>query len=288
MDSHETDDARMSRYRRIDPRIWHDDKFPRLTRDARLLFFHLITSPRSNSIGCYVQGRPDMAEYCGFSLAGLSKALRELVEIGLVRYQPKTRLVFLPHFFRYNPIENENQAKFAATQATEIPAEPTFLTAILEGLAEAKPYLEPFRQVLAERLRQGTRNGMPNNEHEHESEPEPEVRRRRSSSATPGEWPSPEALVALYNAGTPDECPEVETLSPERRRKAGEYLTAFPEQAWWAALFARMHRSKFLRGLKRRPGHEHFVGDFDWLLTKGKDGTENCVKVAEGRYDDRG
>ena len=51
-------------------------------------------------------------------------------------------------------------------------------------------------------------------------------------------------------------------------------------------MFVRIHRSRFLRGLVKRPGHEGFVADLDWLLSKGKDGVENAVKTHDGRYQD--
>ena len=94
--------------------------------------------------------------------------------------------------------------------------------------------------------------------------------------------------MALYNTETPDECPAVTKLSPARRKKAQVALAAFPDRPWWVALCQRARGSKFLRGLKPSPGHEGFVMDFDWLLSRGKDGSENAVKLAEGRYDDRG
>jgi hypothetical protein len=105
---------------------------------------------------------------------------------------------------------------------------------------------------------------------------------------TPGrDWPSPEALVAKYNAETPSESPSAVTLSAARRHKCRQYLAAFPSEAWWQEVFAQMHRSRFLRGLTpKQPGRERFVADLDWLLTKGKDGTENAVKVHDGRYQD--
>ncbi len=105
------------------------------------------------------------------------------------------------------------------------------------------------------------------------------------SGESPG-WPSPAALVGLYNDLTPDEILAVTTLSPARRAKARAYLREFPKEAWWREVFAQMHRSRFLRGLVKRPGHESFVADFDWLLTKGKDGSENVVKVHDGKYQD--
>ncbi len=99
-------------------------------------------------------------------------------------------------------------------------------------------------------------------------------------------WPSPEKLVELYNKLTPDDCAAVQTLSPARRAKAEEYLKIFPKQEFWEQVFDRVHHSRFLRGMQNKNGHGSFHFDFDWMLTKGKDGSENVVKVAEGRYAD--
>jgi len=92
--------------------------------------------------------------------------------------------------------------------------------------------------------------------------------------------------VKFYNESAPKECPPVKSLSEKRRLKAKKYLRAFPQQPWWQETFANLTRSRFLRGLKNNPGHESFVADFDWLLSVGKDGTENCVKVHDGKYTD--
>jgi hypothetical protein len=97
-------------------------------------------------------------------------------------------------------------------------------------------------------------------------------------------WGTPEALKLLYNELTPDELPAVKILSPARIAKCKKYLAMFPERAWWVETFEQIKASLFLRGLKPGKGHEHFKADFDWLLSKGKDGTENALKVNEGKY----
>lgn len=104
----------------------------------------------------------------------------------------------------------------------------------------------------------------------------------------PPDWPSPEKLVELYNTLTPDECPEVTILSPARAAKAKQYLAAFPKQEFWEQVFRRVHESKFLRGVNKNKSNsrEEFRFDFDWMLTKGKDGSENAVKTFEGKYAD--
>lgn len=99
-------------------------------------------------------------------------------------------------------------------------------------------------------------------------------------------WGTPEALVELYNEQSPEECPAVTTLSPARRSKAKKYLAMFPAREFWEQVCGHIQVSKFLRGLNNTPGHGKFIASFDWLLTKGQDGTENAVKVYEGMYRD--
>ena len=99
-------------------------------------------------------------------------------------------------------------------------------------------------------------------------------------------WPSPTLLIEKYNTETPDELGAVEKITPARLQKARQYLAIFPDESFWTEVFQEIHKSQFLRGLKNNNGHESFRANFDWLLTKGKDGTENVAKVFEGRYGD--
>lgn len=107
------------------------------------------------------------------------------------------------------------------------------------------------------------------------------------SPSSAGGWGTPEALLQLWNEATPDECPAVDGLSDGRRGRIRAALKQFPTRDYWQAVMAEFSLSKFLRNLTpRRPGHESFRADFDWLLQRGKDGVENYVKVAEGKYRD--
>lgn len=103
-------------------------------------------------------------------------------------------------------------------------------------------------------------------------------------SDDPQKWPNPILLIAKYNAETPDCLPAIEKATPARLRKARDYLKIFPDESFWTEAFQEIAKSDFLLGLRGNNGHESFKANFDWLLTKGKDGTENVVKVFEGRY----
>jgi hypothetical protein len=100
-------------------------------------------------------------------------------------------------------------------------------------------------------------------------------------------WGTVETFVKLWNSATPDECSAAEDLSDGRRQKIRAALKQFPARDYWEEVMAEFHRSKFLRGLTpKRPGHESFQADLDWLLQRGKDQVENFVKVHEGKYRD--
>lgn len=100
-------------------------------------------------------------------------------------------------------------------------------------------------------------------------------------------WPTPEALVALYNAEAAANLPEITMISPKRREKMRQFLVKFPKLDFWKEVFLETKKSKFLMGANSGEGHRGFSGNLDWLLTTGKDGTENCVKTYEGRYRDK-
>lgn len=141
-----------------------------------------------------------------------------------------------------------------------------------QGLAAPSPLLSSPQPLLSE-------NGS-----SHTPE-EPTKVRPRGEDAPTKKALTADRLVDLYNELTPKETSAVVTRSPERMRKARQYLSRFPHEQFWRDTFAQFHRSDFLRGLKRPAnGHDSFTADFDWLLSKGKDGTENVVKVHDGRY----
>ncbi len=41
----------MARYRKVDPKIWNDEKFRALSDDGKLAFFMLLTHPHMTAVG---------------------------------------------------------------------------------------------------------------------------------------------------------------------------------------------------------------------------------------------
>ena len=57
----------MARYRKVEVRIWNDEKFRRLSDDGKLLFFALLTHPNLTGIGAMKASRSGLAEELGWT-----------------------------------------------------------------------------------------------------------------------------------------------------------------------------------------------------------------------------
>lgn len=139
------------RYQKIHSQIWHDEKFINLSEDARMLFFYLLSSPHSNSIGIYVLPKPYITSDLKWPDKRLGKPLRELLLEGLILYDETARLVCIPNHCKHNPLENENQTKAAIRILSSLPKSPLY-SSILELFR--KPFHKQLRELLAKQYSQ--------------------------------------------------------------------------------------------------------------------------------------
>lgn len=111
----------MARYRKIDPRIWNDEKFASLSHEAQRAFFFILTHPSMTSLGAFRISAAGMAQELGLTEKGFQEPFRELLSKGIVRYDEKSFLVFAPNFLKYNPPENPNVIKGWAVALDYLP-----------------------------------------------------------------------------------------------------------------------------------------------------------------------
>lgn len=107
----------MAHYRKVDTRIWNDEKFCTLSTPAKLAFMFVMTHPQMTSLGA-MRG----------TVAGLSAELSvkksaydQILKLGLIYHDPKSHLIWLPNFLRYNPPESPNAIKGWATALELLP-----------------------------------------------------------------------------------------------------------------------------------------------------------------------
>lgn len=86
-------------------------------------------------------------------------------------------------------------------------------------------------------------------------------------------------LVGAWNNIAGGQSPFV-AVTVRSHPKATAALRAHPDIDWWAALFARVASSDFLRGLIAMADGRAFIADFFWCLDKAD-------AIAAGRYDNR-
>lgn len=272
----------MARYRKIDPRFWKDEKIVSLVPFEKLIVLYLFTG-QSNRIGLFSFSPGEAVEDLGLPIKTFREGFRKVCERLKLGWDEASRTLYLPTWWKYNCPDNPNVLKSCLYDLHEVPKTPL----IAEFSANLSYLPETFHQTFKEGLPKPSPKPCPNQEQEQEQEQKtpPLSPSRGDVSINENGWPSPEALVELYNTGTPDECPSVSTISQARRKKALKYLSAFPDRQFWEKVFSSIHSSRFLRGLIN--GHERFIADFDWLLSKGKDGSENFIKVYDGKYLDR-
>lgn len=177
----------MARYRKVDVRVWGDEKFRRLTPlqpSGQALWLYLITNPSTTNVpGIYRAGEAALSEELGWTLEPFREAFREVFREGLAEADWKARVVWLPGAAKYHRPENPNVVKSWGSTWDEIPEcqlkDKAFhhLKAFTKGLGEGfgEAFLEACRQPLAK--------SMANQEQEQEQEQKGDLARAPDPSA---------------------------------------------------------------------------------------------------------
>lgn len=196
----ETSDPRKKRkegrYRKVEVRIWGDEKFRALTPIppcGQGLWFHLLTGPHTGPIpGLFRAGRAALAEELGWTQAAFDKAFREILDRGMAKADFSARLVWLPNGIKHNPPESPNVIKGWRAEFDLLPESPlkyeafAFLQAFAEGMSEAfaKAFAETFKHVPRKPFGKVTVHPRPktigNQEQEQEQEEERPTREQNS------------------------------------------------------------------------------------------------------------
>ena len=124
-----------SRYRKIDPRIWTDEKFRRLTADEQRIALYILTA-QSNRIGLFSFSPGKACEDLRTSPAKFSKAFIAVCKILKWEWDQGARVLYLPTWWRYNAPESANNVVGNLKDLDDLPATP-----LLEKFASNTIYL---------------------------------------------------------------------------------------------------------------------------------------------------
>ena len=177
----------MARYRKVECRIWNDEKFRELSDDGKLIWLFLLTHPAMTSIGAMRATVPGFAAELSWKIERLSKGFTEVLSKGMAKHDERACCLWLPKFLRYNPPENPNVLKSWANSLDLVP-ECSLKTQAIEAVKDFSEGLpKAFAEALPEAFRKGLPKGMPKQEQEQEQEQEP----KESTSGSPLANPAP-------------------------------------------------------------------------------------------------
>ena len=154
----------MAHYRKIDPRMWNDEKFRTLSTEGKLAFVLLLTHPHMTALGAMRATIPGLAAELGGK--GFAEGFREVFAKGLAKHDESASCVYLPRFLKYNPPESPNVVKAWAHSIDLIP-ECNLKSQLIQ---EVKGYAEALTEGFAKALPEAFAKAMPNQEQEQEQE----------------------------------------------------------------------------------------------------------------------
>lgn len=149
-----------SRYRKIDVRIWNDEKFRALRDDSKLVFLFFLSHPALISIGAMRATLSGLAEELQWKARKFRRAFAELLENGMVAYDEKALCVGLPNFLKYNAPESPNVVRSWEKQSDLVPEcglKQELLKRAFEAAAElGEGFAKAFREAFPEGFREGS------------------------------------------------------------------------------------------------------------------------------------
>lgn len=156
----------MARYRKVDPRIWNDEKFLSLSDDGKLCFLFVLTHPHMTALGAMRGTIPGLAAEIRWKTERLRKAFGEVFRKALFEHDEGASFIALPNFLKYNRPENPNVVKSWRESLDLIP-ECSLKSKLVQRV---KAFVEGLPKAFGEALPEVFRKGMPIQEQEQEQE----------------------------------------------------------------------------------------------------------------------
>jgi hypothetical protein len=158
----------MSRYRKIDPRMWDDEKFITLERSEKLVAIYAITA-QSNRIGLFKFSPAMAGEHLGMSTEEVTKHFETVCERMGWRFDSNVRVLYIPTWWKYNKPENIPTLRACLSDLHDIAQ-----THLRSAFIDNTEYLPPFLSKDFEEFRKAfTKPCAPKQEQEQEQDNTP-------------------------------------------------------------------------------------------------------------------
>ena len=91
----------MSRYCKIDVKIWNDKRFRQLNNAAKLVFFLLLTHPNMSMLGTLRGSKESLAYEINVTSDAMADAMSDVINSGMAHVDDMG-LIFIPNFHILN------------------------------------------------------------------------------------------------------------------------------------------------------------------------------------------
>jgi hypothetical protein len=253
------------RYQAIESKIWHDEKFCKLSPLQQRLFLYLLTCPHSNFLGIFVL-KPH------YVLGDLQykkeddyfKDLDKLVALEFVCFCKNSNVLWVKNLLKYNHNYswNEKHRKGAVRLLTELPEN----TLIRHFLLHYQTLNIPLSIPLP--IEESVISIKNQNQYKESESP-------NASESTPTKTEI-KFLIELWNKYAVGNIPKIKDITDDRLKKVKVRLSE-KSISEWEDVFKMFNLSSFLKGDSGK-----WKATFDWIMENNK----NYKKVLEGNYTD--
>lgn len=201
----------MTRFRKIDPRFWGDEKIEKLTLEEKAIAIYLITS-QSNRIGFFKFSPAFACEQLKFGKKIWEKRFHRVCKILGWQWDEENKLLFLPTWWKYNQPENENNLIGNLKDLADVPN-----SYLVDTFCNNLTYLKPsFHETFRKRCR-NVRQTLPEPYPKRSPSQEQEQEHKQKQDGVAGErlakvesHSSPPTTGSLSPAGAFSEAPLAE------------------------------------------------------------------------------
>lgn len=136
-----------AKYRKIDPRIWKDEKFRSLDESEKLVAIYCVTA-QSNRIGIFTFSPAMASEDLGTLPPTFAKRFGNVCRTLIWEWDSTSRVLYLPTWWKYNRPDNVNVMAGCLHDLDDLPASP-----LVEKFLGNSVYLpDTFAAVLTKRM----------------------------------------------------------------------------------------------------------------------------------------
>lgn len=163
----------MAKYRKVETRIWNDEKFNSLSAYGKLSFLFVLTHPHMTPLGAM---RGTIEGLCAELESVPIEAVQEVFNKPFIKYSPKDCFIWLPKFLKYNKPESPNVVRSWIGSWEDLPECQLktelllYLKDYVKGLGKDSPeeFKRAFAETFAETFVKNIAKNMPNQEQEQE------------------------------------------------------------------------------------------------------------------------